>query len=183
MTNYEKIGLLVIFILIVAGVGLSYHEWSETKKIEQFEGPSFGQSVGPDLKLGSFDTVLSRTSSGPINAHCTALQPVIISTLHDVNQKLINMGAYQSGSFQVNQRSLDLLCHQTASITLSNSAGEKLILTKQPSTRIAPPGASPDNVGTSIHIDATIVRPGALPPTTRTTYGEEVIPDRYLGIQ
>lgn len=183
MIKYEKIALLIVSAVVVAGVALSYHEWSETRQTEQVEGPNFAASLGPSLKLGPFTTVLSQSASGPRDPNCTALQPVITSTLHDIDQRLIARGTYQPGVFQVNQQSLELFCHHTASITLSSQVGVKLILVKQPPVRTTPPGASADNVGTKIHIDATVVQPGTVPPTTPTTYGDEVIPDRFLGIQ
>lgn len=130
--------------------------------------------------MGAFVTVLNQQSFGPIETNCKQLQPVIIATLHDIDENLKKLGVYKSGAFEVNQETINLFCHQNASLTLLGKRGVKLLLVKLPVQRAVPPGASPAYIRTDIRINATVLPPGAAPPTNPTTYGEELIPNRYL---
>lgn len=180
MSTYEKIASLIIGALIITAVAFSYHEITEPKESDHERGPNFLQSLGQDFKMGTFVIVLSQGSSGPVEINCKPLEPVIIATLHDIDENLEELGVYKPGTFEVNQQTLDLLCYQNASLTLLNERGAKLLLVKLPFRRAMPLGASPADIGTDIRINATILLPGAVPPTSPTTYGEELIPDRYL---
>lgn len=180
MSTYEKIASVLVSILVIAMLVFSYHEITEPKGSDHERGPSFQQSLGQSLKMGTFTTVLSQQSSGSVETNCKSLEPVIIATLHDIDEHLEELGVYKPGTFEVNQQTLDLLCHRNASLTLSNNQGVKLLLVKQPFTRGIPPGGAVDEIGTDIRIDATVVTPGAVPPASPTTYGEELIPDIYL---
>lgn len=180
MSNYEKIASVLVGILVIAMLVFSYHEITEPKGSDREQGPNFEQSLGQDFEMGTFTTLLSQQSSGYIEPNCRSLEPVIIATLHDIDEHLEELGVYKPGIFEVNQQTLDLLCHQNASLTLSNNQGVKLLLVKQPFTRGIPPGGTVDEIGTDIRIDATVITPGAVPPTSPTTYGEELIPDIYL---
>ena len=182
MSIYEKIASGIIAIFIVAAVIFSYHEVTEPKGSDHERGPNYQQSVGQDFKMGTFVTVLSQQSSGPMEENCKVLQPVILGTLHDIDVHLEELDVYQPGIFEVNQQTLDLLCHQNASLTLSDAQGDKLLLTKLPFQRKTPPGGSASDTGTDVRIDATVILPGTVPPTSPTTYGEELIPDQYLDL-
>jgi len=180
MNNYEKIVSVLIGAFVIAMIVFSYHEITEPEKDDYEQGPNFEQSFGQDFKMGTFRTILSQQSSGFVEINCKLLEPVIITTLHDIDEHLEELSVYKPGTFEVNQQTLDLLCHQNASLTLSNNRGVKLLLVKQPFTRSIPPGSTVDEIGTDIRIDATVIIPGAIPPTSPTTYGEELIPDIYL---
>lgn len=180
MSTYEKIAVVLVGIVVIAMIVFSYHEITESKGSDHERGPNFEQSFGQNFKMGTFTTVLNQESSGHIETNCKLLEPVIITTLHDINENLEKLDIYKHGTFEVNQQTLDLLCHQNASLTLSNNQGVKLLLVKQPFTRGIPPGGTIDEIGTDIRIDATVITPGAVPPTNPTTYGEELIPDIYL---
>lgn len=183
MSTYEKIIAAIAATLVIVMLVFSYHEITEPKGSDHEEGPNFAQSVGQDFKMGTFTTVLSQESSGAFETNCTALEPVIIGALHDIDQHLEAQGVYRPGTFEVNQQTLNMLCYQNASLTLSNDAGAKLLLVKLPFERKVPRGGGQEDVGTAIRINATVVLPGAVPPASPTTYGEELIPDRYLDTQ
>jgi hypothetical protein len=87
---------------------------------------------------------------------------------------------YKPGAFEVDRQTLDLFCNKNASLTLADTQGDKLLLEKAPFTREVPPGGAPEDVGTDVRINATVILPGTLPPASPTTSGEELIPDRYL---
>jgi hypothetical protein len=180
MSTYEKIASAAIAVLVVAMVLFSFHEITEPKGSDHEREPNFQQSLGPDLKMGAFTTLLDQRSSGPQESNCKQLQPVILGTLHDVDVRLEQLSVYKPGVFEVNQRTLDLLCYQNASLILSNDQGAKLLLEKLPFKREVPSGGSSDDIGTDVRINATVILPGAVPPSTPTTYGEELVPDRYL---
>lgn len=178
MSTYEKIASALIAVLAIVMLGFSYHEITEPEKGN--EGPNFEQSLGPNFKMGTFTTVLSQQSSGSLEENCKPLEPVILGTLHDIDEHLEELGVYKPGTFEVNQQTLDLLCYQQASLTLSNSAGVKLLLVKMPFQKKIPPGGASGEEGTDVRISATVIVPGAVPPTSPTTYGEELIPDKYV---
>lgn len=180
MSTYEKTASILVGILVLAMLIFSYHEITEPQGSDRARGPNFEQSLGQNFKMGTFTTVLSQESSGAVEANCKALQPVLIGTLHDIDQHLEELDVYTPGVFEVNQQTLDLLCYQNASITLSNNEGAKLLLVKVPFQRKAPLGGSSNDVGTDVRINATVILPGTVPPANPTTYGEELIPDQYL---
>ncbi len=181
MSTFEKIASVIIAILLIGTLVFSYHELTERPEHEGPPPPDFAHSVGSSLEIGPFGTLLSEQSSGGMEDNCQALQPVILGTLHDVDEHLEELGVYQSGTFEVNQQTLDLLCNKNASVTLSDVQGDKLILEKIPFVREVPPGGAPNDIGTDVRINATVILPGAVPPSSPTTYGEELIPDQYLG--
>jgi len=182
MSTYEKIASVLIGILVIVALVFSYHEITEPKGSDHKRGPNFEQSFGQNFEMGTFTTILSQQSSGTEETNCKPLEPVIIVTLHDIDERLEELGVYRPGNFEVNKQTLDLLCHQNASLTLRNDAGEKLLLVKQPFIRSIPSEGNPDDIGTVIRIDATVITPGSVPPTKPTTYGEELIPDKYLDV-
>ena len=180
MSAYEKIASALVAICILAMLAFSYHEITESKRSDYGRGPNFEESLGQSFKMGTFTTELDKNSSDATEANCKPLEPVIIAALHDIDEHLEEQRVYEPGVFEVNQQTLDLLCHKSASLTLSNDTGEKLLIVKRPFTRSVPSGGSPEDVGTDVRIDATVVVPGALPPEMPTTYGDELIPDTYL---
>jgi hypothetical protein len=180
MSTYEKIASAVIGVLVLAMLVFSYHEITEPKGSDHEQGPNFQQSLGGGFKMGTFATILSQQSSGSLEANCKPLEPVIVGTLHDIDEHLEQLDVYKPGVFEVNQQTLDLLCYQNASLTLSDEQGDKLLLVKLPFQRETPPGGSPDDIGTDVRINATVILPGTVPPAIPTTYGEELIPDKYL---
>lgn len=180
MSTLEKILLVGLGMVLAAMLLFSYHEFTETPGSDRSPSPDFEHSLGASLALGPFRTILSEQYSPELEQNCEALQSVIVATLHDVDQHLEELAVYRSSSFAVDKDTLALLCHTTASITLSDASGRKLILEKVPFSRHIPPGSSLNAVGTDVRINATVIMPGALPPSGPTTYGEELIPDRYL---
>lgn len=180
MSKYEKITFILVTVFVIAILVFSYHEITEPEGSDHERGPNFQQSLGQDFEMGTFKTVLSQQSSGPIETNCRLLEPVIIGTLHNINVRLEKLGVYKPGTFEVNQQTLDLLCYQNASLTLSNYAGEKLLLVKFPFQRNVSPSGNPSDESTYVRINATVTIPGAVSPTNPTTYGEELIPDKYL---
>ncbi|HVW82538.1 MAG TPA: hypothetical protein VHC68_01155 [Candidatus Paceibacterota bacterium] len=180
MSTYEKVATAIIVILVAIGVAFSYHEITEPH--ENNGGPDFDHSIGQNFEIGPFDTILSRRSSGGIEQNCAPLQSVILGALHDVKEKLEAAGTYQRSAdvFEVNQDTLQFFCNAQAEVTLIDDTGTKLVLDKPPFTRGIPAGGTATDVGTEVRIDATIVRPGTVPPTMPTVSVEELIPDRYL---
>ena len=178
MSTFEKIALGVIGILLIVLGAFSYRELTEPR--EQGSGPSFEESVGQRLIIGPYATLVSQRSSGGQEENCEALKPVLIGVLHDIKERLEHQAGRGEQPFEVNEATLTLLCSKQATITLMDSGGTKLLLNKGPFVRKVPQGGLADDVGTDVRIDATVVPPGAVPPTQPTTYGEALIPDKYL---
>jgi len=104
MSTYEKIALVLIGILVIAALVFSYHEITEPKGSDHRRGPNFEQSFGQNFEMGTFSTILSQQSSGTEEINCKPLEPVIIVTLHDIDEHLEKLGVYQQGNFRVNHR-------------------------------------------------------------------------------
>ncbi|HEY6019762.1 MAG TPA: hypothetical protein VIY48_07625 [Candidatus Paceibacterota bacterium] len=185
MSMFEKIASIIIAILVLGIVAFSYRELTE-RKVDEHEsrGPSFEQSVGQDFKIGPFATVLNQSSSGSVESDCEHLQPVIVGVLHDIKMHLEDLNTYSGmrDVFEVNQDTLQLFCNKNASVTLVDQSGTKLVLEKVPFVRATPSGGTAADIGTDVRINATVIVPGTVPPKQPTTWGEELIPDRFLDI-
>jgi hypothetical protein len=186
MSTYEKIASVAAGILIVCMIIFSYHEIKEPP--EHDSGTSdFDQSVGQDFKIGNFSTVVSEQSSGGPEDACEPLQPVIIAALHDIKehletQKISNYSNGTGDIFEINEPTLTLLCNKYVQIILADSAGNKLLLQKIPFMRAIPPQGNPIDIGTEVRINATFTPLGSPTPSDPTTYGDILIPDRFLDI-
>jgi hypothetical protein len=182
MSTYEKIATIVIVILVVPMIFFSYHEFNESTGEKTAES-GFNQTIGQDFKIGPFDTVSDQHASADMEDNCGPLQGVIIAALHDIRERLEHLNVYSADDvFGVNRSALDLFCHTDATITLSDAEGNRLILHKTPFTRGIPQGGTAEDIGTEVHIDATVVPAGKAAPTAPTTYGDVLIPDRHLDI-
>lgn len=179
MNTFEKITTVIISILVVVALVFSFFEFTEGPEHKE-ASPDFSHSIGADFKIGTFDTLLSEQASGGLEDDCQTLQPVIVVVLHDVDVNLEGLHVYEPGVFEVNQQTLDFLCSKNASITLSNAQGGKLLLDKVPFVANTPLGNGSDDTGTKVRINAQVVLPGAAPGSEISTYGEELIPSRYL---
>ena len=189
MSNYEKIASVIIAILVVAIVIISYHEIKEPPSVSPDSasrpGSDFDDSIGSNIKIGPFTSMVGEQVSGGIDPACTSLQPVILGVLHDIDVRLpsrANAPATDSSStaFQVSQSMVQSFCNANADVTLADSSGDKLQLQKIPFRRAVPSQGTTADIGTSIRINATIIPAGAATPTAPTTYGELLIPDRFL---
>ena len=187
MSTYEKLGLAIISILLLFMVIVSFKELKEPPELGGFiNAPSrFDQSIGKDFMIGPFTTLVSQHSSSELEKNCDVLQPVILATLHDVKEHLEIQARLASPNtpeyaFEVNEQTLALFCHTTADITLSGSSGVQLLLQKTPFARSVPPGREAGDVGTLVRINATRIPAGGSTPAQPTTYGEILIPDRFL---
>jgi hypothetical protein len=187
MSTYEKIASVIIGIVIILTIIFSYHEIKEPS--EGLSGvklsSDFDASLGQDFKIGSFATVVSAQSSGGPEDNCEQLHPVIVAALHDIEEHLethdiLDLVTGAEETFEVNQQTLQLFCNKSAEITLSDSKNNQLILQKVPFTRAIPPQGSADDIGTEVRINATVVPAGAPAPSVPTTYGDILIPDRFL---
>ena len=176
MSTYEKIASVLLALLLVGVVVASYREFKEPgHSLRGTESSDFDASRGQDFKIGVYNSIVDEQSSGGEESNCAALQPEIIGALHDIKQRIDS-----GGDFEVNEPVLQLLCGKTAQITLSDSGGNRLILQKVPFVRAIPQGGTAADTGTRVHIDATVVPAGAEVPKKPTTYGEVLIPDRFL---
>ena len=187
MSLYEKIATLLIALLVLGGLVFSYHEYKEPvheqgQEMGQGSNSGFDQSVGADFIIGPYTKTVSSQVAGGQEDNCTALEPVLIGTLHDIKERLEHLKAYNGTEdpFEVNQATLQLLCNKNATIILSDNASSTLVLQKLPFARIVPAGGSADDIGTEVRINATILPAGAAVPAQPTTYGDELIPDRFL---
>lgn len=183
MSTYEKIASILLALVLLGLTIASYREIKEPP--EQKGAPSsFDQSRGQDFKIGPFTNTVSEHYSGGLESACEPLQPVIIAALHDIKERLEHEAtSYLAGAedeFEVNQTVLQVLCNKNAEIILADSNGNTLILQKVPFVRAVPQGSGADDIGTTVRINATIVPKGAATPAAITTYGEVLIPDRFL---
>ena len=162
----------------------SYREVTEPRGQEgEVRGnPTFDQSIGQNFVIGPFATVVSQQSSGGLEDNCAQTQPIVIGVLHDIKERLEHQKAYTGveDAFEVNQPTLQLFCNKNAEITLADSSGNELILQKVPFIRGVPAEGTPEDIGTEVRINATLVPKGAPVPTQPTTYGDELLPDRVL---
>lgn len=183
MSTFEKIASVIIAVLVIVMVIFSLRELTERRGGDhEGRGPSFDQSVGQDFKIGPFATVLNQSASGGTEPECKRLQPVVVGVLHDIKVHLEQQNMYPDtrNVFEVNEDTLQLFCNKNASITLVDPSGTKLLLQKVPFVRTTPPGGTAEDTGVAVRINATIIVPGAVPPNQPTTWGEELIPDRFL---
>ncbi len=186
MSIYEKIASVIIVILLVLMVVFSYREFRESP--EQIggprAGPDFDESIGENLKIGSFATIVSEHSSGGREDNCETLQPVIVGALHDIKERLEHQKIYigVEDAFEVNKPTLQILCDKSAEITLADTNGNTLVLEKIPFEKVVPLRGSAVDVGTRVRINATLVPVGGPMPSQPTTYGDVLIPDRFLDV-
>jgi hypothetical protein len=184
MSTYEKIISVLLALLLVFIVFISYRELREQPERQSgaSTGPNFEASIGQNFIIGSFANVISEDSSGGVEDNCEALKPVIVGALHDVKERLEHAKPYTGveDAFEVNEQTLQLLCNKNADITLADAGGNKLILQKAPFTKVVPPQSTTADIGTEVRINATIAPAGKPVPTEPTTYGDVLIPDRYL---
>jgi len=180
MSTFEKITSAAIALVLIVVVVFSYHEFTERE-----HGPNFEMSVGRDFKIGTFQTVVSTSASLETEDSCASLQSVTIAVLHDIKTRLeaLKSPAFPpagAGIFEVNEPTLTLLCRTTAEIVLVDTGGNRLILKKVPFVRVIPEQGVSTDIGTRVRINATLVPAGALVPAEPSTYGEILIPDRFL---
>ena len=176
MSTYEKIASVAVGVFLVFGIIFSYHEIKEPPEMHgSRSGSRFDESLGQDFKIGTFNTLVSEHVSGGTEEGCGVIQPVIMGALHDIEERL-----HTEDIFQVNERTLKLFCNRNAEVTLSDASGTMLILKKVPFERVVPPQGTDADIGTRVRINATVVRKGAPAPTDPTTYGDVLIPDRFL---
>jgi hypothetical protein len=176
MSTYEKIASVGIGILLVFVIIFSYHEINESPDTQEpHQSSRFDESLGQDFKIGDFDTVEGEHASGGMEENCEPLQSVIMGALHDIEERL-----ERGNTFEVNEQTLELFCNKNAEVTLSDASGTMLLLQKMPFTRTVPPQDTDADVGTRVRINATVVPKGGPTPTQYTTYGDVLIPDRFL---
>jgi hypothetical protein len=187
MSTYEKIASAIIAVFVVIMIIFSFHELREPASPlhKPYAGPDFNESVGSDFKIGPFATIVDERVSGGSESDCTALQPVILGVLHDITQRLTSVdpalfSSATSSIFEADQPIGQMFCNANATVTLSAPNGDTLILEKVPFTRAIPPAGTAADIGTDVRINATVVSAGAPAPTHPTTYGELLIPDRFL---
>lgn len=184
MSLYEKIASIIIALLVIGIVVFSYREFKEPPAGEGAPRPhsGFDQSIGQDFIIGPYSQTVSSHASGGLEDNCADVKPVILGTLHDIKERLEHLKSYSGteDAFEVNEQTLQLFCNKTASITLADAAGNTLLLQKVPFVRAAPQGGDAGDVGTEVRINATLVPKGAPVPAEPTTFGDELIPDRYL---
>ena len=161
----------------------SYRELKEPPEQARAPGgPNFEQSIGQNFIIGPFASIVDEQSSGGLEADCDRLQPLIVGALHDIKERLEHQKTYTGveDAFEVNQPILQLLCNKNAEVTLADSAGNKLVLQKIPFVRAVPPQGTPADIGTEVRINATVIPIGSSTSTQPTTYGDVLIPDRFL---
>ncbi len=187
MSTYEKIILAVIGVLLMVMVFFSYHEFKEPAEetSEQRESSNFDKSLGQDFKVGPFVTVVNTEASGGLEDNCEAMQPNIIAALHDIKEYFVSQKApsysFEAGdTFEVNDATLTFLCNKNAEITLADTDGNKLVLKKIPFIRAVPKGGSAADIGTEVRINATVIPVGGEASLKPTTFGDILIPDRFL---
>lgn len=187
MSTYEKIASAIIAVLVILGIVFSFHELREPSGLpnQPHAGTDFDASMGSDFKIGPFATTVDEHVSGDIDPNCSSLQPVILGVLHDVTQRLTSVdsalfSSASSSMFEADRSTVQLFCNANAVVTLSDSGGDSLILEKVPFTRAIPPSGTPADIGTDVRINATVVHAGAQAPNRPTTYGELLVPDRFL---
>jgi hypothetical protein len=182
MSTYEKIVAAVVAVVLVLMVIFSYHEIKEPSgRGEGRIGARFDESRGQDFKIGAFATVVDEASSSDTEDACELQKPVIIAVLHDIKIRLESQKILAGDSaFEVNDLTLQLFCHKDAAVTLSDKEGNRLVLHKLPFVRAVPPQSTAEDIGTTVRINATVIPAGVPVPKEPTTFGELLIPDRFL---
>jgi len=165
----------------------SYHEIKEPTRETGVsrEGSGFDRSITQDFKMGPFVTVVSEKYFGGPEDNCEPWQPVIVTVLHDIKERLEakKIPASLAGVgdvFEVNEPTLQLLCNKNVEIILVDNEGNKLLLQKIPFMRDVPPQGSVADIGTRVRINATVILVGESMPAEPTTWGDVLIPDQYL---
>lgn len=181
MSTLEKILTALLAALLLFIVFFSMHEIGEPRGPFGGERSEFDRSFGSNLRIGPFINIASEHSSGGPEANCETLQPVIVAALHDIKVDLEELRIIESSpdSFEIDQPTLDLFCNREASLTLADGRGWQLLLDKVPFTRVVPQNA-PQDGGSEVRINATVIPLGGTPPGTPTATADVVIPDRYL---
>ena len=184
MSTYEKIISIIIGVLLVAIVIFSYHELRESPE-GPGRGPNFDESLGQNFVIGPFTTTVAEQSSGGLEQNCGPLQSVIIGALHDIMERLethsiLSIFTGDTDAFEVDGETLQLFCNKNAEVTLADAAGHWLVLQKVPFTRGVPQGGTQNDIGTEVRINASIIPAGSSTPAQPTTYGDILIPDRFL---
>ncbi len=176
----------MVGILLAAMIIFSYHEFKEPGEQVGELGihSGFDKSLGQDFKIGPFLSVVSQQSSGG-EEKCAPLRPVIIAALHDIKERLEthSIAIFFSGTgdaFEVNEPALQIFCRKNGEITLADSNGNRLVLQKVPFVRVVPKEGTTDDIGTEVRINATVVPVGKPAPSEPTTFGDILIPDRFL---
>ncbi len=183
MSTLEKIFLAIIVILLVCMVIFSYREIKEPPEHPAGPKPAsrFDESLGQDFKIGSFGTTTAQQSAGGKENNCEQLQPIIIGTLHDIEEHLEKLIPGGDRTFEVNEPTLQLFCNKTATVTLADGKGNTLLLQKMPFTREIPPQGAAIDIGTRVRIQATVVPAGSSGTSSvPTIFGDLLIPDRFL---
>ncbi len=192
MSTYEKLALAVIGVLLVVMIGWSYNELEESPRQEGFrdDRSDFDKSFGQEFKIGSFTKIVSMSSSNKEENDCEPLEPVIVSVLHDIKERLevhekdfdLSLNNKED-AFEINEEMLKFFCNTTADVTLSATDGKKLFLRKLPFSRGIPTGGTDADIGTEVRIQATIIPRGETSvPAEPTVYGDTLIPDQFLDI-
>ncbi len=158
MSTYEKIASVLLAVFFVVIIILSYGEIQdshdhETPKESPRMTSDFDESRGQDFKIGPFVTIVDTKISGGKEVGCMPLQPVVVTALHDIYQRLME---------------------QATSLDVEGSWDTFV--------RATPPGAGEEDTGTLVTINATVVRPGSPVAKRPTVQARVLIPDRFLDV-
>ena len=192
MSTYEKIASVLLAVFFVVIIILSYGEIQdshdhETPKESPRMTSDFDESRGQDFKIGPFVTIVDTKISGGKEVGCMPLQPVVVTALHDIYQRLMEQATSLDvegswDTFEVNEPTLETLCNKEATTTLADTHGDQLVLEKAPFVRATQPGAGEEDTGTLVTINATVVRPGSPVAKRPTVQARVLIPDRFLDV-
>lgn len=186
MSTYEKIATVLLVILGIAVLLLWHNDEGFRQGPEQEHAVvDFDESRGQDFKMGPFTVVIDAHASGAAQAGCEALQPVLVTALHDINKRLaqeaLSFGIEGSwDEFEVNAQSLSLLCRSGAEITLIDQQRDTLIVRGLPFSRGVPEGGNANDIGTAVALTATVARAGTPLPSSPQVSVRVLIPDRFL---
>jgi hypothetical protein len=182
MSTYEKIVTGLIVILIAAVIIFAY-ETGEDGRWGRVVS-DFDESVGSDFKIGPFITVVSEQISGGAEENCETLRPVVITTLHDIYERLrLRSGFIEDdawNTFEVNEAILEKLCNKNVRMVLADNKENQLLMDKVPFVRAISARGESIDIGTIVKIGAEIVPAGAPVPERPEIYEEVLIPDRFL---
>lgn len=181
MSTYEKIASVLLAVLLVALAAL----WFGGGRPDGHRGSDFDDSVGQNVVIGPFDTVISQQTSGGPEQNCTMLTPVLVAALHDIDEHLSDQ-AHTLGvsgrwdNLEVNAPTLAALCNKNATITLRDNKGDTLVLVKAPFVRMVPQGGDQADIGTAVSLTASVTVLGGTPPAAPQADAFELVPDRLL---
>ncbi len=182
MSTYEKIATGLIAVLVVIVFVFAY-ETGEGGRWWRMSS-DFDDSVGPNFKIGPFGTFVSEQVSGGSEEDCGTLQPVLVTTLHDVYRHLRTDSGFLNDAawnvFEVNGAVLEKLCNKNTRMIFADGKGNQLLLDKLPFLRMIPARGESLDIGTLVRIGAVIVPAGTPMPEHPDTYEEVLIPDRFL---